>query len=106
MEPYLLTIITGIVALVLGLLVGNNTRKGKNKSLLEEAQRQAKALLQKAKIDAEAIKNDKKLQAKEYFIELKSSHERQVHKREQKISEIEKEQSNANLNFKKKSTLM
>lgn len=90
MEPYLLTIITGIVALVLGLLVGNNTRKGKNKSLLEEAQRQAKALLQKAKIDAEAIKNDKKLQAKEHFIELKSSHEREVHKREQKISEIEK----------------
>jgi ribonuclease Y len=90
MEPYLLTIITGIVALVLGLLVGNNTRKGKNKSLLEEAQRQAKALLQKAKIDAEAIKNDKKLQAKEHFIELKSSHEREVQKREQKISEIEK----------------
>ena len=90
MEPYLLTIITGIVALVLGLLVGNNTRKGKNKSLLEEAQRQAKALLQKAKIDAEAIINDKKLQAKEHFIELKSNHEREVHKREQKISEIEK----------------
>ena len=90
MEPYLITIITGIVALVLGLLVGNNTRKGKNKSLLEEAQRQAKALLQKSKIDAEAIKNDKKLQAKEHFIELKSSHEREVHKREQKISEIEK----------------
>jgi ribonuclease Y len=90
MEPYLLTIITGIVALVLGLLVGNNTRKGKNKSLLEEAKRQAKAFLQIAKIDAEAIKNDKKLQAKEHFIELKSSHEREVQKREQKISEIEK----------------
>ena len=60
MEPYLITIITGTLALTLGLVVGNNTRKGKNKFLLEEAQRQAKALLQKAKIDAEAIKNDKK----------------------------------------------
>ena len=46
--------------------------------------------MQKAKIDAEAIINDKKLQAKEHFIELKSNHEREVHKREQKISEIEK----------------
>jgi len=90
MEPYLIIIITGALALALGLVVGNNTRKGKNKSLLEEAQRQAKALLQKAKIDAEAIINDKKLQAKEHFIELKSNHEREAHKREQKISEIEK----------------
>lgn len=90
MEPYLIIIITGILALALGIVVGNNSRKGKNKSLLEEAQRQAKAFLQKAKIDAEAIINDKKLQAKEHFIELKSNHEREVHKREQRISEIEK----------------
>ncbi len=90
MEPYLIIIITGTLALALGLVVGNNTRKGKNKSLLEEAQRQAKALLQKAEIDAEAIIYDKKLQAKEHFIELKSNHEREIHKREQKISEIEK----------------
>ena len=90
MEPYLIIIITGTLALALGLVVGNNTRKGKNKSLLEEAQRQAKALLQKAEIDAEAIIYDKKLQAKEHFIELKSNHEREIHKREQKISKIEK----------------
>ena len=90
MEPYLITIITGTLALTLGLVVGNNTRKGKNKFLLEEAQRQAKTLLQKAKIDAEAIINDKNLQAKEHFIELKSNHEREVYKRGQKISEIEK----------------
>ena len=90
MEPYLIIIITGTLALALGLVVGNNTRKRKNKSLLEEAQRQAKALLQKAEIDAEAIIYDKKLQAKEHFIELKSNHEREIHKREQKISEIEK----------------
>jgi ribonuclease Y len=90
MEPYLITIITGALALTLGLVVGNNTRKGKNKFLLEEAQRQAKALLQKAKIDAEGIINDKNLQAKEHFIELKSNHEREVYMRGQKISEIEK----------------
>lgn len=112
MEPYLLSLIIGTVALVLGLLIGNNTRKGKNKSLLEEAQRQAKDVLQKAKLDAEAIKNHKKLQAKEHFIELKSTHEREIHKREQKISEAEnrakqkesqlQNELNSNLDLKKK----
>jgi len=112
MEPYLLSLIIGMVALVLGLLIGNNTRKGKNKSLLEEAQRQAKDVLQKAKLDAEAIKNHKKLQAKEHFIELKSTHEREIHKREQKISEAEnrakqnesqlQKDLNSNLDLKKK----
>lgn len=112
MEPYLLSLIIGTVALVLGLLIGNNTRKGKNKSLLEEAQRQAKDVLQKAKLDAEAIKNHKKLQAKEHFIELKSTHEREIHKREQKISEAEnrakqkesqlQKELNSNLDLKKK----
>ena len=112
MEPYLLSLIIGTVALVLGLLIGNNTRKGKNKSLLEEAQRQAKEVLQKAKLDAEAIKNHKKLQAKEHFIELKSTHEREIHKREQKISETEnrakqkesqlQKELNSNLDLKKK----
>jgi len=112
MEPYLLSLIIGTVALVLGLLIGNNTRKGKNKSLLDEAQRQAKDVLQKAKLDAEAIKNHKKLQAKEHFIELKSTHEREIHKREQKISEAEnrakqkesqlQKELNSNLDLKKK----
>jgi ribonuclease Y len=37
-----------------------------------------------------AIINDKNLQAKEHFIELKSNHEREVYMRGQKISEIEK----------------
>jgi len=112
MEPYLLSLIIGMVALVLGLLIGNNTRKGKNKSLLEEAQRQAKDVLQKAKLDAEAIKNHKKLQAKEHFIELKSTHEREIHKREQKITEAEnrakqkesqlQKELNSNLDLKNK----
>jgi ribonuclease Y len=69
-------------------------------------------VLQKAKLDAEAIKNHKKLQAKEHFIELKSTHEREIHKREQKISEAEnrakqkesqlQKELNSNLDLKKK----
>ena len=59
------------------------TRKGKNKALWDEARREAKELLQNAKLESESIKKEKKLQAKEHFIELKSNHEREIYKREQ-----------------------
>jgi ribonuclease Y len=90
MEPYLFIIITGVVALSIGLFIGNNIRKGINKTLIEEANREAKNLLQKATIEAEKLKNEKKLQAKEHFIELKSNHEREMHKRELALTESEK----------------
>ncbi|MGB1534875.1 MAG: ribonuclease Y, partial [Flavobacteriaceae bacterium] len=60
----------------------------------------------------ELLKNEKKLQAKEHFLVLKSNHQREVHKKEQHISELEKrvkqkesllqKDLNANLELKKK----
>ena len=112
MGPNLILLIIGIGGLVLGLFIGLLAKRGKVKSLIEEAQREAKELLQNAKIDAEALKNEKKLQAKEHFLELKSNHQREVHKKEQQINEIEKRAKqkesilqkdiNANLELKKK----
>ena len=90
MEPYYLLILSASVAFVLGYFLGGNARKGKNKALLDEARREAKELLQNAKLESESIKKEKKLQAKEHFIELKSNHEREIYKREQRISEIER----------------
>ena len=112
MGPNLILLLIGIGGLVLGLLIGLMAKRGKAKSLIEEAQRTAKELLQQAKIEAEALKNEKKLQAKEHFLELKSNHQREVHKKEQYISELEKRAKqkesllqkdlNANLELKKK----
>ena len=112
MGPNLILLLIGIGGLVLGLLIGLLAKRGKAKSLIEEAQREAKELLQQAKIEAEALKNEKKLQAKEHFLELKSNHQREVHKKEQYISELEKRAKqkesllqkdlNANIELKKK----
>lgn len=112
MGPNLILLLIGIGGLVLGLLIGLMAKRGKAKSLIEEAQRTAKELLQQAKIEAEALKNEKKLQAKEHFLVLKSNHQREVHKKEQHISELEKRAKqkesllqkdlNANLELKKK----
>ena len=112
MGPNLILLLIGIGGLVVGLLIGLLAKRGKAKSLIEEAQRTAKELLQQAKIEAEALKNEKKLQAKEHFLVLKSNHQREVHKKEQHISELEKRAKqkesllqkdlNANLELKKK----
>ena len=112
MGPNLILLLIGIGGLVVGLLIGLLAKRGKAKSLIEEAQRAAKELLQQAKIEAEALKNEKKLQAKEHFLELKSNHQREVYKKEQHISELEKRAKqkesllqkdlNANLELKKK----
>ena len=112
MGPNLILLLIGIGGLVLGLLIGLMAKRGKAKFLIEEAQRTAKELLQQAKIEAEALKNEKKLQAKEHFLVLKSNHQREVHKKEQHISELEKrvkqkesllqKDLNANLELKKK----
>lgn len=112
MGPNLILFLIGIGGLVLGLLIGLMAKRGKAKFLIEEAQRTAKELLQQAKIEAEALKNEKKLQAKEHFLVLKSNHQREVHKKEQHISELEKRAKqkesllqkdlNANLELKKK----
>lgn len=112
MGPNLILLLIGIGGLVVGLLIGLLAKRGKAKSLIEEAQRAAKELLQQAKIEAEALKNEKKLQAKEHFLVLKSNHQREVHKKEQHISELEKRAKqkesllqkdlNANLELKKK----
>ena len=70
MESYLIVISIGIGSLLIGFIIGVNSRKGKNKSLLEDLKREGQELLQKARIEAEAIKKDKVLEAKEHFIEL------------------------------------
>ena len=112
MGPNIIPFVIGIGGFVLGLLIGLIAKRGKIKSLVETAQREAKELMQQAKIEAETLKNEKKLQAKEHFIELKSNHRREVHKKEQQINEIEKrikqkesklqKEINSNFELKKK----
>jgi len=89
MESYLIVISIGIGSLLIGFIIGVNSRKGKNKSLLEDLKREGQELLQKARIEAEAIKKDKVLEAKEHFIELKSKYDIEINHREKKIIDIE-----------------
>ena len=72
-----------------GLIIGIFSQKGKNAKILESTTLEANDILRNAKQKAERIKDEKMLQAKERFIELKSEHEKVIFQREKKISDVE-----------------
>ena len=72
-----------------GLIIGIFSQKGKNAKILESTKLEANDILRNAKQKAERIKDEKMLQAKERFIELKSEHEKVIFQREKKVSDTE-----------------
>lgn len=84
-----LNIILILVALVLGAAVGIFIQRRKNTQLLDEAEAEAKKILEQSKRDGDRLRDEKILQAKERFIEMKAEHEKVIFQREKKISDVE-----------------
>jgi len=78
MDPMIISIITGVIALVVGLGAGRMIFSKNTKKQVEEAE-----------LRAETIKKEKQLEAKERFVQLKAEHERDVLDRTRKIGETE-----------------
>ncbi|MFL5752169.1 MAG: ribonuclease Y [Bacteroidia bacterium] len=75
-----------VAALIIGLVVGFVLANSKlNGSIKKEKENQVK----EAEVKAEAIKQEKILQAKEKFLQLKSDHDRAVQERNNEIAKIE-----------------
>jgi ribonuclease Y len=89
MDPNILYIIIGAVALIAGIIVGklvfnkNTTRK------IEEAELQSQTILREAELRAETIRKEKELDAKERFVQLKAAHEKEVFEKNKKINDTE-----------------
>lgn len=90
-----ITIIIELVAtLIIGGFIGfflsksslNKHRENK----LREADEKAAVIVKEAELKAETTKQEKMLQAKEKFLELKLQHEEQINQREKKMLESEK----------------
>ena len=69
-------IIAGIIGLIAGIVIIRLINKNKSLSLLSDAKKEAEKIIESAKDKGESIKNNKILQAKEKFLELKSEHEK------------------------------
>jgi ribonuclease Y len=73
-----MSIITGAVALIAGLVIGYFL-------LQVTMKRRGKNIIREAEAEAEVIKRDKILQAKENFLQIKAEYEKQVNARNSKI---------------------
>lgn len=89
MDPNALTYIIGGVALLAGIIAGKFIFAKNTKRQVEEAEQQAKKLLADAQTQAETVKQQKQLEAKERFLQLKGEHEKEVGERNRKLGESE-----------------
>src|SRR5690625_7309151 len=89
METALISIITRIIGIALGFFIAKYLAKKKASSIIENANLKAKTIVKDGEVEAEKIKNQKMLQAKERFIELKSEHEKVIENRNRKVERAE-----------------
>lgn len=90
MDNTLIIVIVAIVSLVIGFFVSKTIDKQKATSTIKIAELNSEKIIKEAENEAENIKNNKILQAKERFIELKAKHEKEILARDNKISDAEK----------------
>jgi ribonuclease Y len=89
MDSNILLAIVGIVALIIGLLLGKLIFAKDTSRKLAEAEVQSQSILKEAELRAENIRKEKELEAKERFVQLKSAHDKEVNDRNRKINDIE-----------------
>jgi ribonuclease Y len=83
-------LITGIVALLLGIFIAGKLIYAKDtQKKLEEAELQAQKILSDAQTNAETLKKEKLLEAKERFVQLKAESDREMLEKNRKISDSE-----------------
>lgn len=106
MEPIILIIITGVVCLIGGILVGKLIFTPNFKKRIDEADLQAQSLLKEAELKAENLKKEKQLEAKEKFVQLKSQHDKEVFERNKKINDAENRIKQKEVSINQKETAL
>ena len=85
----IIPIITGIVTLILGIVVGKLIFAKNTAKQVEEADQQVQKILSEAKLSAENLKKEKLLEAKEKFVQLKAEHDKEVLEKNRKLGDSE-----------------
>ncbi len=89
MEPIIVYVIIGVIALILGIILGKLVFAKNTTKQIAEAEQQAQRIIADGQLQSENLKKEKLLEAKEKFVQLKSDHDRDVMQRNQKIVESE-----------------
>ncbi|MGM5630409.1 ribonuclease Y [Apibacter raozihei] len=83
-------IATLFVGAIIGFFLSKSSLNKFRENKIREAEERAKVIVKEAELKAEAVKQEKMIQAKEKFFELKVQHEEQINQREKKMLEAEK----------------
>lgn len=89
MEPNILYLIVGVLALAAGIVAGKFIFSKNTEQKIAEAEQQAQGIVREAELKAENIRKEKELEAKEKFVQLKANHEKEVNERNRKINDVE-----------------
>jgi ribonuclease Y len=89
MDPIIIYVIIGAVALVIGIVLGKLIFAKNTRQKIEEAELQSQSILKEAELRSETIRKEKELEAKEKFVQMKSAHDKEVNERNRKINETE-----------------
>jgi ribonuclease Y len=89
MDPNTLSIIIGAAALIVGIIAGKLIFARNTRKRIEEADFQSQTILKEAELRAETIRKEKELEAKERFVQMKASHDKEVLEKNRKINETE-----------------
>jgi ribonuclease Y len=89
MDQYILSIIIGAIALIIGIIAGKLIFNKNTRKKIEEAELQSQSILKEAELRAETIRKEKELEAKEKFVQLKAAHDKETLERNRKINETE-----------------
>jgi ribonuclease Y len=89
MEPNIIYLIVGVLALAAGIVAGKFIFSKNTEQKIAEAEQQAQGIVREAELKAENIRKEKELEAKEKFVQLKANHEKEVNERNRKINDVE-----------------
>ncbi|MBC7554699.1 MAG: ribonuclease Y [Taibaiella sp.] len=113
MESPLIAIITGILALLLGIFTGKKIFAKNTEKQVEDAEAQARIIVDAAKkaaddgkILSDTLKENKLLEAKEHFSQLKSAYDKDVTQRNQKLAEAENKFKQQQQSFNEKTATL
>jgi ribonuclease Y len=89
MDPNIIAIIAGAVALVIGIIAGKFIFAANTTKKIQEAELQSQTIIKEAELRAETLKKEKELEAKEKSVQMKAAHDREVNERNRKINDSE-----------------
>ena len=78
-------LVTGLVALIAGIIIGKIIFAKANKAEEQKAKESASLILKEAKLNAEEVKKEKIFEAKEKFIKLKSEFDEEMNRKKNQI---------------------